>query len=83
MRDADGVPFVIPVNPGHIPDIPDGADAVMRVELTHLHNIEKVQFVEYRAVESSLKRLLCKATSPDWFTSLKHATSSPKSLARK
>jgi hypothetical protein len=41
MRDADyidladGVPFVIPVNPGHIPDIPDGADAVMRVELTH------------------------------------------------
>jgi hypothetical protein len=71
---ADGIPFVVPVNPGHTPDIPVDADALVRADIIHLHNIEKVQFVEYRAVESALKRLLCKATNPDWFTSLEHET---------
>jgi hypothetical protein len=62
MRDADyleladDIPFVPPVNPGHTPDIPLDADAEMCAELIHLHNIKQAQFMEYRAVESSLKR---------------------------
>jgi hypothetical protein len=68
------IPFVPPVNPGHTPDIPHDADAEMRAQIFHLHNIKQAQFVEYRAVESSLKRLLCRATNPDLFTALEHET---------
>jgi hypothetical protein len=74
LKLADGIPFVPPVNPGHTPDIPVDADAEMRAQIIHLHNIKQAQFVEYRAVESSLKRLLCRATNPDWFTALEHET---------
>jgi hypothetical protein len=52
--------------------MPDAA--VMRAQLILLHNLKQAQFVEYRAVESFLKRLLCEATSPDLFTALKHET---------
>jgi hypothetical protein len=80
MRDTDylhltdEVPFNIPENRGHQPVIPDGVAAHIREQLMDWHNRDQAQFVAYRAVESSLKCLLCKATNPDWFTALNVST---------
>lgn len=65
-----GTPWVDPVNPGLVANIPNGATSATIGRLTYEHNSRRNAYLLQRAVDKALLKLLMEAVEPTYYKAL-------------